>query len=406
MMTGLYPGRLLRAGLAFLTLAAAAALPVHAQGQKILLWVPDRANNTLGEYDVNASTGGLTAFPPKPTSFSEFEVQIAPNLKYLYVGENGGINIFAIDPSGSIVAAPTTLTGNVLGMAFDPLGKYLYVSNGSAGQERIEVYNISSTDGSLSLNSTVPLSPALPRGLVADGHNHLYVAVPNAGAGTGYVSAYTMNANGSLTAIGNYSTGGASLLGPNRMAVNPAGTLLFASDTFDHAVSGFSIAGSGALSLIGGPVPVGGNTTQPLGITINPAGTVLLVTDNAAGTSNVFSYLIGAGGILTGAAGSPFNTGGLAPSGVTIEPTGANVFISNSASASVTRFALNGTTGVLSAPVITALAGGASPEFLLAKYAPAPLSTVPTVSTWVLALLGMLLAATSVLLYRRAYSRS
>jgi 6-phosphogluconolactonase (cycloisomerase 2 family) len=405
MMTGLYPERLLRAGLAFVVLVAAAVTPAFAQ-QKILLWVPDRTNNTLGEYEVTPSTGALSAFPPKPTSFSELEVVVSPNLKYLYVGENGGINVFVIDPTGSVVTAPTTLTGNVQGMAFDTTGSFLYVSISTSGQERIETYSINATTGALTLTSTLALSPKLPRGLATDGHGHLFAAIVNDGSNVGYVSAYTMNGNGSLTLIGNTSTGGASGLGPNRLVTNPAGTLLYSSDLVDHAISGFTIAGNGVLSLVGGPVPVGGNTTQPLGLAINPAGTVLLVTDNAASAVDLYSYTIGAGGVLTGAASSPYNTGGTAPGGVTVDPTGANVFVSNTASASVTRFSLNGTSGVLSSPALTSLAGGASPQFLLAKYAPAPLSTVPTVSTWMLALLGMLLAASSILVYRRAYSRS
>jgi hypothetical protein len=49
-----------------------------------------------------------------------------------------------------------------------------------------------------------------------------------------------------------------------------------------------------------------------------------------------------------------------------------------------------------------------TPQFIPAWFAPAPagISTVPTVSTWMLALLGMLLAASSILVYRRAYHRS
>jgi len=405
MMTGLYSGRLFRAGLASLVLMAGTVIPALAQ-QKILLWVPDRTNNTLGEYEITPSSGALSAFPAKPTSFSEFEVTISPNLKYLYVGENGGINIFVVDPTGSVVTAPTTLTGNVQGMAFDATGSYLYVSISSVGTERIESYAVNQATGALTLNATVALSPKLPRGMATDGHGHLYVSIPNDGSNVlGYVSAYTMNANGTLTAIGNFSTGGASGLGPNRLVTNPAGTLLYSSDTFDHAISGFTIAGNGSLSLVGGPIPVGGGSSQPLGLAINPAGSVLLVTDNAANSANLYSYAIGAGGVLTAAAGSPFNSGGNSPAGLTIEPTGANAFVSNTGSGSVTRFALNGTTGVLSGATTTVT--GASPQFLLARFAPAPaVSTVPAVSTWMLALLGMLLAASSILVYRRAYNRS
>jgi hypothetical protein len=48
-----------------------------------------------------------------------------------------------------------------------------------------------------------------------------------------------------------------------------------------------------------------------------------------------------------------------------------------------------------------------TPQFIPARFAPAPaISTVPTVSTWMLALLGLLLAPSSVLVYRRAYHRS
>jgi 6-phosphogluconolactonase (cycloisomerase 2 family) len=241
----------------------------------------------------------------------------------------------------------------------------------------------------------------LPRGLASDGHGHLFVSIVNDGSGSGYVSSYTMNVNGTLTAIGNFSvcTPG-PCKGPIRLVANTAGTLLYSSDFFDSAVSGFTIAGNGVLSLVGGEVPVGSGT-NPLGLAINPAGNVLLVVDNNAAAANVYSYTIGAGGVLTGA--GVFNSGGSSPVGVTIEPTGANAFVSNGSSGNITRFALNGTTGALSGAVTTTT--GTSPQFLLARFAPAP-ATVPAVSTWMLALLGMLLAASSVLIYRRAYSRS
>jgi 6-phosphogluconolactonase (cycloisomerase 2 family) len=391
--------------LAFLVLAAA-AVPAFAQ-QKILLWVPDRTTNNLGEYEITPSSGALSPFPPKPTSFSEFEVVISPNLKFLYVAENGGINIFKIDPSGSVVTAPTTITGNVQGLAFNAAGTILYASISSIGAERLEAYSVDQGTGALTAipAATVALSPKLPRGLASDGNGHLFVAIVNDSTNVGYVSSYTINPNGTLTAIGNFSTGGVSGLGPNRLVINPAGTLLYSSDTFDHAVSGFTIAGNGALTLVGGPVPIGGGSSQPLGLAINPGGNVLLVTDNIAATANIYSFTIGAGGVLTAAPGSPFNTGGATPTGITIEPTGANVFVSNSAPGTVARFALNGTTGVLSSQSI-AITGAGSPQFLLARFAPPPLSTVPAVSTWMLALLGMLLAASSVLVYRRAYRRS
>jgi 6-phosphogluconolactonase len=108
------------------------------------------------------------------------------------------------------------------------------------------------------------------------------------------------------------------------------------------------------------------------------------------------------GGSLTAAAGSPFAVG-TSPAGVTVDPSGRFAYIANSGSASITKYSINTSTGVLSGASTTSLASGAAPYFLLARPAPFSAATVPTLSGWGLLLLAMLLAGSSAFLYKRAY---
>lgn len=389
-------GQPFRAGVAFLMLMIGAAGAAFAQG-KILLYVPDRVNSKMAEFGLDSTTGNPVAFPPQSTNNTPWDIAVTPNNKFMYVGDNGGfIDGFVVDSTGATTVIPGAISGagSVYGLAIDPNGRYLYASDSTGGQ--IVAFNINQSTGALTQFATY--SATLPRGMAADQNNHLYVALGSSAS----VAAYTINGDGTLSAIGTAGTGAGSGSGPNRVAVNPTGTLLFASNTFDASVTVFPILSSGALDAAHLNQVTLGAGTQPLGLAVNQTGTVLLVTDfGATSGAGVYAFLI-SGTSLTPAAGSPF-TAGARPTGVTVDPTGRFVYVSNSSSANITQFSLNATTGVLSGASNTALAGGATPYFLLSRPAPAGISGVPALSTWSFALLAILLAGSAVLTYRRAY---
>jgi DNA-binding beta-propeller fold protein YncE len=402
MRSVLLPGRPIRAGVMFLALFSGAASSAFAQ--KVLLYVANFNSNSETEFAVpNPATGALVPFAPKTTNRNPYEIAVSPNGKYLYVGENGAIEVFTIDLNGNASPPPAaTITGNVAGMTIDPAGKFLFVSNSST--PLVETYAIDSATGNISLVATYPIAsagstPPVLRGVEVDASNHLFLAVTNNGAAipAGYVSVFNVAGNGSIspiTPISNFSTG--STLGPNRLALNAGKTLLFATNQFGPSVASLSVTGTGAL-ILADTKPAG---SQPIGIAVDPVANVVVVADNAS--SDVLVYTFASGGALSPAS-TPTYAVGSQPLGVTIDPTGTNVYVSNSADNTVTRYSIN-SSGVLSSP-FTAPTGGLSPQFLLARFPPSA-ATVPTLSTPALAALGMLLAGLSGLLYRKAVRQS
>ena len=104
-----------------------------------------------------------------------------------------------------------------------------------------------------------------------------------------------------------------------------------------------------------------------------------------------------ASGATTGAAGAN-------ATGVTFDPSGQYIYVSNAGNGTITKFNI-ASNGALSGSLN--FATGANPQFLLSRPAPSapggPVSSVPTLSTWSLVLLGMMLLGSSAFLYRRAY---
>jgi 6-phosphogluconolactonase (cycloisomerase 2 family) len=379
------------ARMSVLCLLAGAAGTAFGQG-KILLYIPDNARNEMAEYGIDPLTGNPTPFPSQATNNGPWDVAVTPNNKFIYVGQTGGfIDEYIVDPIGATTPGPTPVTNNgtVLGIAIDTTGNYLFASD-NAGN-RLVAYSINQVTGQLAFLSSTTV--ANPKGMVVDVNNHLYVVRGS----SAFVEGYQITGTGGLISIGATATGAS--FASNRVAVNPAGTLLFSSNTFDNSLTRFTITpGTGVLSgatLV--PIPV----TGPLGLAVHQNGTILLVTDFNHNSANVFSFVIGGGGSLTPAPGSPFSAGSQ-PSGVAFDPTGTFAYVSNTVSGNITKFAVNTGTGALSLPSFTGLASGARPEFLISR--PAPLApTVPALSTWSFVLLGMLLAGSSIVMYKRSY---
>jgi 6-phosphogluconolactonase len=388
--------------LALMTVALMSAVP----NSIVLLYVPNNLSNTMAEFLVDNLTGGLSAFPLQDTTKNRpWEIAVTPNNQFLYVGhEEGYIAVFTVSPNGTTTfqAPPLVNTPNVKGMAIDPAGQFLYTSSGTSNQ--IFVFSINGTTGVLTPLPAFTVNLAggtLPQGMAVDALGHLYVAF----AGTGTIGQYAIQSNGSLVQI---AAPIASGLSTQRLALNPAGTLLFASNSVSGTVTWYGVSPvTGALQ-----APAGNSITVPvafpLGLVVQNSGQFLIVVDNAHNTNNVFVYPIGSGGSLSGSGasgivGSPF-TAGSAPAGVAIDPSGRFAFVSNSSSANVSQFSINTVTGSLGTATNFSSGAGSTPLFLISRPAPAGFAPgIPALSSWGLALLGVLLAASSLLMYRKAY---
>jgi 6-phosphogluconolactonase len=209
---------------------------------------------------------------------------------------------------------------------------------------------------------------------------HVYVNDNTAGANT--IGAFDRHADGTLTpeagspfAAGGAGTG-AGLASQGALQISPDGRLLIAADAGSNQISVLRVRGNGSLKLVhGGVVPSGG--ALPVSIAIHGdlvyvansgtggsnytgfrlhkngrlapiAGSAVALPDGAqpgdvlfngdgtrlagtrVGTSQIDSFTVGPGGLLTAAPGSPFPAQGLGPFGSQFRPTNPDqLFVSN-----------------------------------------------------------------------------
>jgi 6-phosphogluconolactonase (cycloisomerase 2 family) len=382
--------RLARAPLALGLFLGASSLSAQ------VLYVPASAGNQLWEYGITMATGNPYAYPTQPTNGNQPNiVAVTPNNQFIYVGSaDGTIDAFKVNFDGTLVAvgAPFANAGGVRGIAIDPTGRFLFAGDNPGG--RIFTFSINQTTGALTnLGSIATPGGAQPRGLAVDNANHLYVAF----AALDQVGQYSINGTtGALTQIAAPIAAGIT---PDRVVVSPNGQFVYVSNQFGNSISIYSVGGGGALGSVG--TTSTGSNTRPLGLVIHPNGTVLIATLSSATVStNVLVYSIAGNGTLT-QIGSAASTGAINANatGITLDPTGQYLYVGNAGNDTVTKFnlALNGTLSNA-----FNFATGNNPQFLLSR--PAPVAPgVPTLSTWSLALLAMMLLGSSAYLYRRAY---
>ena len=283
------------------------------------------AGGYVSMYTINPTTGALASIGPPVPSNDEFtdSVTVDPSGKFAYVASSGdvwdidfgSISTYTINPT---TGALTSTAGgiNATGIngtpeffnsvAVDPSGKFAYAADGGAfpagsfgGSSNVSMYAISSTTGALTSIGMVtagqPVSVAVdPSGKFA------YVANENDAPGpAGNVSMYTINATtGGLTFIGSIAAG----IGPDSVAVDPAGRFAYVTNFGSNDISTYSIdATTGALTFIGS-IAAG---THPFSVALDPAGKFAYVANwtGSATDGSVSMYTIDA------------TTGSLTPSG-------------------------------------------------------------------------------------------
>jgi 6-phosphogluconolactonase (cycloisomerase 2 family) len=165
----------------------------------------------------------------------------------------------------------------------------------------------------------------------------------------GTVSGYTINSNGSLSAITGSPfqfQGGAPTNIPSAVAIYPAGGYLYVTDSTANTVTAYSYNLAGALTEVGTPQPVG---TSPTGVAIDPTGSFLYVANSGNGTVSTFTINSSTGALTV--VGSPVSTGGgssTSPTALLVEPSGQFLYVTNGDAATVSAFSITPVTGVLS----------------------------------------------------------
>lgn len=153
-------------------------------------YVANLRGHNVSAYIINSVTGSLESISGSPFDAGPYDsttvngprgVAADPSGKYLYVTNTADNKIYAFRinaGTGSldvVSGSPFNASTSPLGIVVDPTGKYLYVSNTAANN--IEGYKIYSGTGSLEVLSSPTSAGNSPYLIAADpSGNYLYVA--------------------------------------------------------------------------------------------------------------------------------------------------------------------------------------------------------------------------------------
>jgi 6-phosphogluconolactonase len=313
----------------------------------------------------------------------------APSTGALFVTAQGdsSVSAFSIDLStGKLSAAGSGVaTGNTpSAMILAPSGNALFVANSNPAVPpnsppctlpspgTITAYTVKA-DGTLTAVSGNSAARFIPLSMTTDSGGH-FLFVTNQGlqcnAHSGTISVFSIQ-DTTLTEVSGSPFPSAAPLassgtGPAAVAVTPDGKFLYVANQFDATVTKYSVdTTSGALTQ-GLSIPVG---TAPSALAITPDGGFLYVANS--GSSNVSAFAVcnqvltscndpnSPDGSLTVVAGSPFSAG-LEPVSIVAAPSGKFLYVVNRLSNQISEYKISIGTGALTANTQATISTGAN----------------------------------------------
>ncbi len=297
------------------------------------LYLASAGDGEMAGFSINQTTGQLTALPGSPYAAGADAGGIpafSPNGTDVYVVDQnqtaaGGVYGFSIDAT---TGALTPISGSPFAagvypvwISFTPKGNFAYVSNNggtTSGANTVSAYSVNAATGALTPLATPTYAMnETPQDLTIDSSGtHLYVAMGTGGS-VGEVEGFTINSDGSLTAIAGspWPVG----LGPMFVDIDPTGQFAYVSSAQGTGVYGFTIdATTGAFTAMDGGTPFT-TGSEPQFITVDASGHFGYTADEASGTITGFA-INQTTGVLTAVPGSPYSLPDGKPFFVSISP--------------------------------------------------------------------------------------
>jgi 6-phosphogluconolactonase (cycloisomerase 2 family) len=245
-------------------------------------------NSTISQYSISQVDGTLTSIgTPLVTESNPNSVTVDPQGKYVYVSNNQENNVseyviqgngtLAIPPGGIVLGGAVFMSGaGPASIAINPADTFAYVANFDDGT--VSQYVIGA-GGAL---NPIPGEPATvaayPQGnpsyIIVDPTGR-YVYVTNQSAGR--ISEYSIGADGALTSIGT-TADAATSQGPSFIAISASGSYAYVADSASDDVSQYTIA-NGVLTPMAVPSVTTGAGSAPYGVTIDATGRYLYVAE-------------------------------------------------------------------------------------------------------------------------------
>jgi len=335
--------------------ASASASPSHESPVVGHVYLDDNTagENTVAGFDRHAD-GSLTAEPGSPFAAggagtgsglaSQGAIQISPDGRFVIAVDAGSnqISVLWIEPNGalSLVREGVVSSGGALPVSIAVHDDLVYVANAGAGATNYNGFRLS-PDGRLRPvpGATVTLPVGSQPGDVlfnADGTRLVGTRV-----GTSEIDSFTVGSHGRITAAPG-SPFPAQGLGPFGSEFRPTEPdQLFVSNAHNGGpgtgtVSAFRDGAGGTLRPIG-TSPFADLQTAPCWVEISPDGRFLFAVNTASGT--ISRYAIAPGGMLTLLGSTPVSgSGGVGAVDARLSPNGRWLFVDESAAHAVGTF--------------------------------------------------------------------
>jgi len=328
-------------------------------------------NGSVALLNIDGATGTMTMVAQTPQTVGTTPIALAliPSKKFLYAinALGNSISIFNVNSSDgtlTLSATPTPAGNGADAAVIDPTGSYLLVTNTFTND--VSVFSINATTGALTLTGTPVLANTGPSEILfTHSGKFVYVSNPIIGMVTGFSFS-----NGVLTPVPNSPVlSGAGAFG---LAVDGSDSFLYVANpsannpppytTTVGNISGFSIdPNSGALTPVLGSPFVATNGTGPTVIAVDPTSKFVYAT-TAGSSFSIWCFTINpTNGQLSAATSSPFSVaaGNLF---ALFDPSGNYLYIGNQTANGIEGYTYNGSTGAVTAisgsPFSTGVAPG------------------------------------------------
>ena len=321
-------------------------------------YVANEGDHTVSIYTVDAATGQLRHHGYARTGAAPHAVAADAAGKFVYVANNASndVSAYSIDAATGaltpVAGSPFAAGAGPESIVVDAAGKFVYVTgvNMNAGTGSVSAYTIDAATGALTPVAGGPfIAGNYPYGVaLAPNSKFAYVASGDIG-----ISAYRVNATtGALVQVAGspFAAGNGSYF----VTVDPTSRFAYVANGGGGTISAFAIdASTGALTPVGNATATDGLRI----ITVAPSGRFLYVANENAGNVAAFSIDVTTGA-LTAVPGSPFAAGPYTYA-VVVDPSGRFAYATNRRADTVSSFRIDATTGALSALAPVAARRGA-----------------------------------------------
>jgi 6-phosphogluconolactonase len=329
------------------------------------LYSSNFGDGKVGVFTRNVSTGALTFVGPAGAGSANGPMGIAngPSAKFLYAANSADNNVrqYKINQTtgqlakigGGTIAAGSSPQW----IAVTPNAQFAFAIN--SGDGSITPYTVNATTGALTANGTA-FSPVQLKKPVAAVASNKWLYVTDATKGT--IVSFPIGATGIPAAGTPTVLSGSAVPGPAIM--DPTGKFVYVTDQ-SFGVVYFLTVGTGVLTLTGTYNPsASGEGGLAIGTT-SSTSEFLFVANQLLPTSSISVFQVNGDGSLSTPTLYPDASLNL-PTGVVVDPTGVFLYVANQGNGTISRFAINPTTGALSAGVPFATESASSGPLFLA----------------------------------------